>query len=413
MTIASIGTYLPVWGSATERVCGADEDAVTLAVEAGRAALHAAEPQSVPLRRVVLVTRDLPLLEGGNGPALLAGLGLDPGVEVVEQIGGAPAVLDQLVTAGAGTLVIGADSPAGNGAGSTGGCGAAAAWIADSPHGLALTPVARVQRSLPVRARGNDGVVHEYEDPRLLRERGVHAAVVDAGIAAKAVAVAGLGGKEAAALGEGGLPRLPTLGASAPLFALAALADRRTGGLVLAFEQASMSAVDVPAGAVALLRREPPARPVPVQRVTPGPEIRISLPAYERAFDAKVRLEAARCPTCATLSLPPRRLCLGCGAEGVPDLVALPRDAVVYTTTTVHTPVPGLATPYSIVIVELGGSGVRLLAQVTGAEPGSVAIGDRGTMVLRRVAERAGVPDYGYSFAPDANDRDSHERVRA
>ena len=38
--------------------------------------------------------------------------------------------------------------------------------------------------------------------------------------------------------------------------------------------------------------------------------------------------------------------------------------------------------------------------QVTGAEPGSVQIGDRGEMVLRRVAERSGVPDYGYSFSP-------------
>ena len=51
-------------------------------------------------------------------------------------------------------------------------------------------------------------------------------------------------------------------------------------------------------------------------------------------------------------------------------------------------------------IVDLGDTGVRMLAQVTGAEPGSVHIGDGGEMVLRRVAERSGVPDYGYSFSP-------------
>jgi hypothetical protein len=45
---------------------------------------------------------------------------------------------------------------------------------------------------------------------------------------------------------------------------------------------------------------------------------------------------------------------------------------------------------------------VRLLAQVTGAPPGTVGIGDRGRMVLRRVAERSGIPDYGYSFSPAA-----------
>ena len=107
-----------------------------------------------------------------------------------------------------------------------------------------------------------------------------------------------------------------------------------------------------------------------------------------------------RCPHCGTLALPPRHRCLGCGAEGDAELAELPRDATVYTTTTIHTPVPGLATPYTIVIVELGETGVRLLAQVTGAPPGTVGIGDRGEMVLRRVAERSGIPDYGYAFSP-------------
>ena len=72
----------------------------------------------------------------------------------------------------------------------------------------------------------------------------------------------------------------------------------------------------------------------------------------------------------------------------------------MYTSTTVHTPVPAMASPYTIVIVDLGDSGVRLLAPVTGVPAGQVSIGDRGEMVLRRVAERSGVPDYGYAFAP-------------
>jgi uncharacterized protein len=169
---------------------------------------------------------------------------------------------------------------------------------------------------------------------------------------------------------------------------------------VLAFEQASMTAAEVAAGGATVVRVERAPQDLPQQRVTPGPEIRISLPAYERAFEAKVRLEAGRCPHCATLALPPRHRCLGCGAEGDAELTELPRDATVYTTTTIHTPVPGLATPYTIAIVELGETGVRLLAQVTGAPPGTVGIGDRGEMVLRRVAERSGIPDYGYAFSP-------------
>src|SRR5215471_9895528 len=104
--IAAIATYLPPWGASTgtsrARVTGGDEDAVTMAVEAGRAAIQ----QQAEVRRVVLVTRDLPLLEGGNGAVLLAGLGLDERVEVTELLGGAPAVLDALTSAAPGTLVI-------------------------------------------------------------------------------------------------------------------------------------------------------------------------------------------------------------------------------------------------------------------------------------------------------------------
>ncbi|HEY6649222.1 MAG TPA: DNA-binding protein, partial [Mycobacterium sp.] len=70
--VASIGTYLPCWGASQHRVAGDDEDAITLAVEAGRAALIA----SGAVERVVLVSRDLPLLESSNAAVLLAGLGL-------------------------------------------------------------------------------------------------------------------------------------------------------------------------------------------------------------------------------------------------------------------------------------------------------------------------------------------------
>ena len=108
--VASIGTYLPCWGAARHRVAGDDEDAITLAVEAGRAALIA----SGAVERVVLVSRDMPLLESSNAAVLLAGLGLDPELEVDERLGGAPATLDAVSSARPRTLIIGADlNPAG------------------------------------------------------------------------------------------------------------------------------------------------------------------------------------------------------------------------------------------------------------------------------------------------------------
>jgi uncharacterized OB-fold protein len=397
--LASVGTYLPPWGDERARVAGPDEDAVTMAVAAGRAALS--ETDLTAVRRVVLVTRDLPLAEGGNGAVLLAGIGLPDDLGVVERVGGAPAALDALVDAAPGTLVVAADCA------TDAPVGAAAALVTgpDAP-GAPFRLEARTTRSLPVRARGRDGAVHDYEDPRLLRERGVGAAVERLALSTKPEVAVGLPAKQAAAMCTGTPPPVPTLGASSPLFAIAALAERGRGGLVLAVEQASAVALaldDVPA----VHREEPDPAPLPKVRTTPGPEIAISLAAYERAFESKLRWEAGRCDECRTLALPPRHRCLGCGAENAWRLVPLPRTGVVYSQVTIHVPVPGLATPYSLAIVELDGTDragadpVRALVKVTGVPAGTVDIDDHGQLVLRRVAVRSGVPDYGYALLPE------------
>ncbi|MGW6421526.1 OB-fold domain-containing protein [Nocardia sp. NPDC055053] len=383
--VASMGTYLPCWGDRHHRVAGDDEDAVTLAVEAGRAALAGGEP----VERVVLVSRDLPLVESSNTAVLLAGLGLDPELEVTERLGGAPATLDALSSARPRTLVIGVDlEPA----------GAAAAWISDR-NGVQVRTTARVARSLPVRTRHADGV-HDYGDPRLLRERGLVASLSAAWLDTP-FAVAGVEHKQAAAL-CGTPPRLPTTGASSALFALAAMAEWGAAGLLVGVEQASLSGVTVVPGPLSLRRLEPPARPPLDGIVEPGTDLPLSLAAYERAFEAKVRWEAGRHEGTDELDFPPRyRL----GADGslatTYTLVPLPRTGTVYAATTVRMPVPGQKSPYTLVVVELDDIGVRALAKVTGADAGTAEIGARGRMVLRRVAIRSGVPDYGYAFEPE------------
>ncbi|WP_280270583.1 Zn-ribbon domain-containing OB-fold protein [Nocardia wallacei] len=383
--IASMGTYLPCWGSRDSRVTGDDEDAVTLAVEAGRAALAG----GVPVERVVLVSRDLPLVDSSNAAVLLAGLGLDPELEVIERLGGAPATLDALSSARPRTLVIGVDAePA----------GAAAAWVSER-EGLQVRIASRVARSLPARTRNAVGTVHDYGDPRLLRERGLVASLSAAWLDTP-VAVAGVDHKQAAAQSLTP-PRLPTLGASSGLFALAWMGERGEAGLLVGVEQANLSGVTVVAGPTAVRRSEPVARALPAGEYIPGGDLPISLAAYERAFEAKVRWEAGRHGDGGELDFPPRyRL----GPDGTLStdytLVPLPRTGTVYAETTVRIPVPGSRSPYSLVLVELDDVGVRALAKVTGADPGSVGIGARGRMVLRRVAVRSGVPDYGYAFEP-------------
>ncbi|WP_336880466.1 OB-fold domain-containing protein [Rhodococcus globerulus] len=384
--IASIGTYLPCWGTSDSRVPGDDEDAITLAVEAGRAACST----STSVEHVILVSRDLPLLESSNAAVLLAGLGLDPELEVVERLGGAPATLDAVSNARPRTLIIGVDlEPAG------------AAAVLTSDHGLRVRTAARVSRSLPVRTRNSIGVVHDYGDPRLLKERGFVASLSAAWVDAP-VAVAGVEHKQATTLCAAEPVRLPTLGASSGLFALAAMVDSGSTGSLVGVEQASLSGVRVADGTAEVHRREPAPRPKVEGQFVPGADIPISLAAYERAFDAKVRWEAGKYEDSDDLDFPPRYRVDNDGTLQTDyAFVPLPRTGSVYTEVTVHVPVPGLKTPYSLVIVELDDVDVRALVKVTGVEPGTVDLGDRGRMVLRRVAIRSGVPDYGYAFEPE------------
>ncbi|MDO3395389.1 OB-fold domain-containing protein [Nocardioides sp. SOB44] len=391
--LAALGTYLPTWGEEQDRRPGPDEDAVTLAVAAGRAALGCLDEPDVD--QVVLVSRDLPLLEGGNAAALLAGLGLPADLPVTEQVGGCPATLDVLTAAAPGTLVLAADlAPA----------GAAAALVGSD--GLEVLPCARRVGSLPVQSRGRDGVARDYEDARLGWDRGGLAAVSALDLAEKPVVVAGATARQAGVLTRGPAPALPVTGASAALFALAALDDLGETGVAVAVEQASATAVRTGRGttSLCLARDEPAAQSPATLRETPGPEIAISLAAYARAFDAKLRWEAGACDACGTLALPPRLRCLECGSEEGWSLAPLPRTGSVYTAVTVHVPVPGLPTPYSLAIVELDGVDVRALVKVTGAPAGGTAIGDRGRLVLRRVALRSGIPDYGYALLPTDTD---------
>jgi uncharacterized protein len=184
------------------------------------------------------------------------------------------------------------------------------------------------------------------------------------------------------------------------------MADAGTTGPLVAVEQASLSGITVCNGVAELHRREPAARPTPAGTQLEGAEIPISLAAYERAFEAKTRWEAGRFAESGdgeeVLEFPPRYQLADDGTLATDyELIPLPRTGTVYTETTIHMPVPGLRTPYSLVIVELDGVGVRALVKVTGAAPGTVDIGDRGRLALRRVAVRSGVPDYGYMFEPD------------
>ena len=399
--VVSIGTYLPRWTVRDQRVKGPDEDALTMAVAAGRAA----DPDATA-RRVVLVSRDFPLLEGGNGGVLLAALSLPADVAVSEVLGGAPAVLDQILGAAEGTLVVAADDSA---------TVAAAGAVLIGAAGASLTPVGRQTRSLPTTTRGEDGTRSNYGDPRLQREIGVKSTVARLGLT-NSQTIAAVVGAKAKELGGDvdarGAIEDSVSSASGVIRALANLIERgTTGGLLLAIEQSSVTAAEVALSAPGserppmVTRDEVSARELPKFRTADGNGIPISLPAYARAFEPKLRWEAAvfeKRPGIDTApQFPPRARVDDDGAL-VTDyrLEPLPRTGTVYTQTTIQIPVPDLPSPYSIAVVQLDGSPVRALMKVTGVPAGEATIGQAGSVVLRKIAERAGVPDYGYAFYP-------------
>jgi uncharacterized OB-fold protein len=394
--VVSIGTYLPPWTVRDRRVKGPDEDALTMAVAAGRAA----DPDATA-QRVVLVSRDFPLLEGGNGAVLLAALSLPADTPVTEVLGGAPAVLDQIGTAGDGTLVIAADDND---------LAAGAGAVLTGDGGVTVAPSARQTRSLPLTARGEDGARHAYGDPRLQREVGVRSTLSRLGLSGTPTlaAVAGVPLPHVArdfdtsrAVGDA------TVSASAIILLLADAIEASTQGLLLAVEQSSISAADLVVGdeAPRISRDEFPARELPKTRVADGVGIPISMPAYARAFEPKIRWEAAvfeESPGIdAAPQFPPRLRVDNAGRLATEyRLESLPRTGTVYTHTTVRIPVPDLPSPYSLAVVQLDDSPVRVLLKVTGVPAGEATIGQPGSVVLRRIATRAGIPDYGYAFWP-------------
>jgi uncharacterized OB-fold protein len=394
--VLSIGTYLPPWTVRDRRVKGPDEDALTMAVAAGRAA----DPDATA-QRVVLVSRDFPLLEGGNGAVLLAALSLPADTPVTEVLGGAPAALDQVGSAGHATLVIAADDND---------IAAGAGAVLTGDGGATVTPSARQTRSLPLTARGEDGARHAYVDPRLQREVGVRSTLARLGLtgtpdlaAVTGVPIAQIGSDfdTSQAVGD------PTVSASGIIRLLADAIKAGAQGLLLAVEQSSISAADLAFSSTAprIARDEYAAQELPKARVADGVGIPISMPAYARAFEPKIRWEAAvfeESPGIDSAPQFPPRLRVDNAGKLATDyrLEPLPRTGTVYTHTTVRIPVPDLPSPYSLAVVQLDDSPVRVLLKVTGVPAGEASIGQSGSVVLRRIAIRAGIPDYGYAFWP-------------
>jgi uncharacterized OB-fold protein len=310
-------------------------------------------------------------------------------------------VLDQIGGAGDATLVIAADDND---------LAVGAAAVMTGGGGAIVTVLTRQTRSLPLTARGADGARHAYVDPRLQREVGVRSTLTRLGLTGSQTVAVVAGAPLAQLAADFDTSNAvvdPAPSAAAIIRLLADAIEAETPGLLLAVEQSSIGVAELTLGETTprISRDEFPARELPKTRTADGVGIPISMPAYSRAFEPKIRWEAAvfeESPGIdAAPQFPPRLRVNDAGQLATEyRLESLPRTGTVYTHSTVRIPVPDLPSPYSLAVVQLDGSPVRVLLKVTGVPAGEANIGQPGSVVLRRIAMRAGIPDYGYAFWP-------------
>ncbi|MCI4350717.1 MAG: zinc ribbon domain-containing protein [Thermoplasmata archaeon] len=123
---------------------------------------------------------------------------------------------------------------------------------------------------------------------------------------------------------------------------------------------------------------------------------------------ARWRLSAERCGECASVTFPPRHRCRTCGRDDRLTRAALPRHGLeVAAVTTIapgaqpteFDPLVDRRGAYSVVVVDVA-PGVRVTAQVTDAVAGSLTIGDRVDLELRRLYPMEGTWRYGLKAVP-------------
>jgi uncharacterized OB-fold protein len=401
-------TRLPS-GRGTRAVADGDEDAVTLAAEAGLALLdrNAATP-----RALILASTSLPYDEGGSVQALAEILGLAGEIVALELSASlrdgitALRVAASLARCGQGPVLVCAshrsrgEHDAGDGA---------AAVLVDASGGVATLRFGAARaEELRDRWRLATGADRAEADPSFVWDEGASgiARRLDAGALGTATfssPVAKSAARAEKALdgpGDPLAPRTGVLGAAHPLARILLGLDgplahvASAGGLVdtVAVEP-SAGAGEVADRARAVLEAEALSdRPAPVDwsQLTPY----ASAPRSWRERGQDLRLEGKRCGSCSRLLFPPPETCANCGSR---DLSAerLPRTGTVLTQTRDRVYPAGRST--GMAVVDLDGGG-RFFGQVVPS--GTVEIGSRVQLVPRRLHDGGGAAQYFWKLAP-------------
>jgi len=139
-----------------------------------------------------------------------------------------------------------------------------------------------------------------------------------------------------------------------------------------------------------LLEREPPRRPDPERPAGP--------PAA-RAEAWKFAFVGSRCRKCGQVHVPPRRVCVGCGAVDEMDRAPLADRPGTVATYTVDRLAFSPSPPMIDVVVDFDGGG-RYTLEVTDAAPEEIEIGTRLELTFRRLYTTGGIHNYFWKVRP-------------
>jgi hydroxymethylglutaryl-CoA synthase len=417
-------------------VAGYDEDIVTMGAEAAEAVLASVEAMISTVDLLVVATCSSPYGEHSAAAEVARALGLPRAAALVDiagsTLGGITAILTarDAVRAGSATraLVVVSERRRGSPGSAVEalGAGAIAMLIAEGAVGP-IGSVASYRHGVPTRWRPeNAATLRNYDDSRYELMGQVEPAVAEV--------LSSLRGDEPAHLAIGPLDvrsratlvrsfkfpddasfdfsTIGDLGAAGPLFDLAgqvansaartiACVGVETGSGAVGFTISLSSAIPVvhhqpattPISYVEYLQRfgaiEGPTPPSPIvpYAATPG-----------AARDGS--LVGARCDSCGSLNVPPRRLCIDCGASRL-SIERAPRFGEVVTFNLQHmVAVHPEPSPVAVGVVRLKGeNGVRggkISAMFCDSPLDALSVGQAVELVYRRLGADDGLVKYGW-----------------
>lgn len=138
----------------------------------------------------------------------------------------------------------------------------------------------------------------------------------------------------------------------------------------------------------------------------------VSVPSWQRSIPERHRLEAGRCPDCAALAYPARGACRNCRSLAEYERVRLPGTGTIETVTTISqggappefADQQAMAGDFAVAIVAFDGPDGTATAsapvQVTDVDPELVEPGDPVEATIRRVYTQEGVTRYGTKVRP-------------